>query len=337
MNNDVKQTALQATPWLRDAESEEEQMRAVANYLDTASMRAQHDKLLADLAGRQNSDGGWAWMPDGKSSLWVTQAVLQKVKGEDLDTKKALRYVDNEQQRYFERWVKPYIKKYDEEREQTVMFVVDLSASGQFGSKNITKKDLIAEITAVLAFSALKNGDRAGLLAFTDIIEHYIKPEKNKKHILRLIDTILSYKPQNKRTNIENALKYLNKLCKKKVLVFLISDFYDVNFDSMLKVVAKKHDFVCIKILDPKEQELPKKGIFMLQDAETDLLINVDFSSKKVGEEYYKNLKRYKHHLDEVFRDSKTDVMNIYTDRSYVLELINFFKSRQEKMSRHCK
>lgn len=112
MNDDVKQTALQATPWLRDAESEEEQMRAVANYLDTASMRAQHDKLLADLAGRQNSDGGWAWMPDGKSSLWVTQAVLQKVKGEDLDTKKALRYVDNEQQRYFERRVKPYIKKY---------------------------------------------------------------------------------------------------------------------------------------------------------------------------------------------------------------------------------
>ena len=112
MNDDVKQTALQATPWLRDAESEEEQMRAVANYLDTAAMRAQHDKQLADLAGRQNADGGWPWMPDGKSSLWVTQAVLQKVKGEDLDTKKALRYVDNEQQRYYERWVKPYIKKY---------------------------------------------------------------------------------------------------------------------------------------------------------------------------------------------------------------------------------
>ena len=230
---------------------------------------------------------------------------------------------------------KPYIKKYDEEREQTVMFVVDLSASGQFGSKSITKKDLIAELTAVLAFSALKNGDKAGLLAFTDIIEHYIKPEKNKKHILRLIDTILSYKPQNKRTNIENALKYLNKLCKKKVLVFLISDFYDVNFDSMLKVTAKKHDFVCIKILDQKEQEIPKKGIFTIQDAETGLLINVDFSSKNVEREYYKNLNRYQNHLYEVFRDSKTDVMNIYTDRSYILELINFFKSRQERMSRH--
>lgn len=230
---------------------------------------------------------------------------------------------------------KPYIKKYDEEREQTVMFVVDLSASGQFGSKNITKKDLIAELTAVLAFSALKNGDKAGLLAFTDIIEHYIKPQKNKKHILRLIDTILSYKPQNKRTNIENSLKYLNKLCKKKVLVFLISDFYDVNFDSMLKVTAKKHDFVCIKILDPKEQEIPKKGIFTIQDAETGLMINVDFSSKNVEKEYYKNLNRHQNHLDEVFRDSKTDVMNIYTDRSYVLELISFFKSRQEKMSRH--
>ena len=112
MNDDVKQTALQATPWLRDAESEEEQMRAVANYLDTAAMRVRHGKLVADLAERQNADGGWAWMPEGKSSLWVTQAVLQKVKGEDLDTRKALRYVDNEQQRYYERWIKPYIKKY---------------------------------------------------------------------------------------------------------------------------------------------------------------------------------------------------------------------------------
>ena len=112
MNDDVKQTALQATPWLRDAESEEEQMRAVANYLDTAAMRVRHGKLVADLAERQNADGGWAWMPEGKSSLWVTQAVLQKVKGENLDTRKALRFVDSEQQRYYERWIKPYIKKY---------------------------------------------------------------------------------------------------------------------------------------------------------------------------------------------------------------------------------
>ena len=112
MNDDVKQTALQATPWLRDAEIEEEQMRAVANYLDTAAMRVRHGKLVADLAERQNADGGWAWMPGGKSSLWVTQAVLQKVKEEDLDTRKALRFVDSEQQRYYERWIKPYIKKY---------------------------------------------------------------------------------------------------------------------------------------------------------------------------------------------------------------------------------
>ena len=112
INDDVKQTALQATPWLRDAESEEEQMRAVANYLDSAAMRAQHDKLLTDLSARQNADGGWSWMPEGKSSLWVTQAILQKVKGESLDVKKALGYVDSEQQHYYERWVKPYIKKY---------------------------------------------------------------------------------------------------------------------------------------------------------------------------------------------------------------------------------
>lgn len=112
MNDDVKQTALQATPWLRDAESEEEQMRAVANYLDSAAMRVRHGKLVADLAERQNADGGWAWMPEGKSSLWVTQAVLQKIKGENLDTRKALRFVDSEQQHYYERWIKPYIKKY---------------------------------------------------------------------------------------------------------------------------------------------------------------------------------------------------------------------------------
>ena len=230
---------------------------------------------------------------------------------------------------------KPYIKKYDEEREQTVMFVVDLSASGQFGSKDVTKNELIAELTAVLAFSALKNSDRAGLLTFTDIVEQYIKPKKNKKHILRLIDIILSYKPKNKKTNIENALRFLNKLCKRKALVFLISDFYDSNFDSLLKVTARKHDLVCIKISDPKEREIPKSGIFRLQDAETGQLMDIDFSSKEVKEEYYKNLNLHETYLDETFKVAKTDVMDIYTDRPYILEMIKFFKSRQQKALKH--
>ena len=230
---------------------------------------------------------------------------------------------------------KPYIKKYDEEREQTVMFVVDLSASGQFGSKSVVKNDLIAELTAVLAFSALKNSDRAGLLTFTDIVEQYIKPQKNKKHILRLIDIILSYKPQNKKTNIENALKSLNRLCKRKALVFLISDFYDENFDRMLKVTAKKHDLVCIKVSDPKEQKIPKRGLFRLQDAETGLVTDIDFSSKEVREEYCKNLKNHEDYLNETFKVAKTDVMNVYTDKPYILELIKFFKARQEKALKH--
>ena len=230
---------------------------------------------------------------------------------------------------------KPYIKKYDEEREQTVVFVVDLSASGQFGSVNITKNELIAELTAVLAFSALQNGDRVGLLTFTDIVEQYIKPKKNKKHILRLIDIILSYKPQNKRTNIENALRSLNKLCKRKALVFLISDFYDENFDSLLKVTSNKHDLVCIKISDPKEQEIPKSGIFRLQDAETDSITDIDFSSGDVRDEYYKNLRLHEKYLDESFKVAKTDVMNIYTDRPYIFELVKFFKSRQQKALKH--
>ncbi|MDD3065175.1 MAG: DUF58 domain-containing protein [Endomicrobiaceae bacterium] len=227
---------------------------------------------------------------------------------------------------------KPYIKKYDEEREQTVMFVVDLSASGQFGSVNTTKNELTAELTSVLAFSALKNNDKAGLLAFTDIIEQYIQPKKNKKHILRLIDVILSYKPRNKHTNIENALIYLNKLCKRKSLVFLISDFQDKNFDRLIKATANKHDLVCIKISDPKEQSIPKNGIFALQDAETGKLINIDFSSKEVQKEYYKNLKLHNDYLDEIFKTAKLDVIDISTDKPYIPELIKFFKAREIKV-----
>ena len=227
---------------------------------------------------------------------------------------------------------KAYIKKYDEEREQTVIFVADLSASGQFGSTNVTKNELIAELTAVLAFSALKNNDKAGLLTFTDIIEQYIPPKKNRKHILKLIDIILSYKPQNKQTNIENALRYLNKLCKRKALVFLISDFQDKNFDQILKATANKHDLVCIKISDPKEQTIPKKGMFMLQDTETGKLINIDFSSKEVQREYYKNLKQHTDYLYEIFQSAKLDVIDIFTDKPYISELIKFFKARETKV-----
>ena len=261
-------------------------------------------------------------------------------KGQGLEFSEVREYVPGEDVRRISwnvtaRRNKPYIKKYDEEREQTVMFVVDWSASGQFGSKNVIKNELIAELTAVLAFSALKNGDRAGLLTFTDVVEQYIKPQKNKKHILRLIDIILSYKPQNKKTNIENALKSLNRLCKRKALIFLISDFYDEKFDSMLKVTAKKHDLVCIKVSDPKEHEIPKKGIFRLQDAETGLATDIDFSSREVREEYCKNLATHETYLNETFKVAKTDVMNIYTDKPYILELIKFFKARQEKALKH--
>ena len=230
---------------------------------------------------------------------------------------------------------KAYIKKYDEEREQTVIFAVDLSASGLFASANLSKNELSAELTAVLAFTALKNGDRAGLLTFTDTIEQYIKPQKNKKHILRLIDVILSYRPQNKKTNIENALRYLNKLCKRKSLVFLISDFQDNNFDSMLKVTSKKHDLVCVKISDPKELKIPKKGIFVLQDAETEQMSDIDFSCQNVQNEYYKNLKAHSRYLNSSFKSAKTDVIDISTDKSYITELIKFFKARETKVLKH--
>ena len=230
---------------------------------------------------------------------------------------------------------KPYIKKYDEDREQTVMFVTDLSASGTFGSINQTKNELIAELTAVLAIAALKNSDRAGLLTFTDTVEQYIKPQKNRKHILRLIDTILSYKPKNKGTNIETALKYLNKLCKKKALVFLISDFQDKNFDSMLKVTSKKHDLVCIRVCDPKEQKIPSKGIFTLQDTESGSFTDKDFSSKHLQAEDYRNYNNHNSYLDDTFKTAKTDVIDISTGEPYIRQLIAFFKARQTKALKH--
>jgi uncharacterized protein (DUF58 family) len=228
----------------------------------------------------------------------------------------------------------PFIKKFQEEREQTVIFAVDLSASGLFGSAEILKQDLAAELTAVLAFAALKNNDRTGLMAFTDTPEKYLKPKKSRKHILSLIDTILDFTPANRGTSINTALENLNNLWRRKALVFLISDFKDKNFEDLLKSTARRHDLVCVHISDPRETELTK-GYLPLKDPETGKAAYIDLSSKQVRKEYAKALKEHEDYLTGVFTSAKCDVIKISTGKPYIAELINFFKRRMTRQNKH--
>ena len=229
----------------------------------------------------------------------------------------------------------PFIKKFQEEREQTVIFAVDLSASGLFSSASVLKRELAAELTAVLAFAALKNNDRAGLMAFTAAPEKYLKPKKNRKHILSLIDAILSFTPVQKGTNIKAALESLNALWKRKALVFLISDFKDKNFEDLLKFTAHRHDLVCVHISDPRERELPKSGFLPLKDPETGKTGYIDLSSKRTRNSYNLAYGAHREYLNNVFGAAKCDVIKISTDKPYIAELINFFKRRMTKSVRH--
>jgi len=229
----------------------------------------------------------------------------------------------------------PFIKKFQEEREQTVIFAVDLSASGLFASKNALKRELAAEITAVLAFAALKNNDRAGLFAFTQTPEKYLKPKKSRKHILSLIDTILSFTPKNSGTSITAALENLNTLWKRKALVFLISDFKDKNFEDLLKSTSHHHDLVCIHITDPCERELPKTGFLPLRDPESNKVAYIDLSSKQTRQSYTESYSTHQNYLNGVFSGAKCDIIKISTDKPYIVEIINFFKRRMTKQTKH--
>ena len=163
----------------------------------------------------------------------------------------------------------PYVKVFEEERELTVMLLVDVSASGVFGSTSQLKQDLITELTATLAFSAIQNNDKAGVIFFSDKIEKYIPPKKGKSHILRIIRELINFKPDSKGTNIGLALKYLNNMIKKRCIAFVISDFMDQGFEDAIKVASKKHDLAAIRIFDPREEEMPELGLVRFKDAET--------------------------------------------------------------------
>ena len=225
----------------------------------------------------------------------------------------------------------PYVKLYEEERELTVFIMVDLSGSGEFGSNEKIKTEIAAEIAAILGFSAIKNNDKVGLLLFTDKVELFIPAKKGKKHILRLLRDISYFKPENRKTDIGKALRYLLNMAPKKAIVFVISDFQDETFEENLKITAKKHDIVPVIIEDPVELKLPKSGIVALEDQETGEVIYINSSSKNM-QEAYKNIKySEKIKFERQLKKMNMDWIRLNTTADYLKPLTHFFKQRLKR------
>ncbi len=222
----------------------------------------------------------------------------------------------------------PYIKVFEEEREQTLMLCVDISTSGLFGSHRQTKMELATELSAVLAFSAIKNGDKVGMVLFSDRIEKVIPPKKGKNHVLRLIREIFATKPSGKKTDIQSALKYLGKLVSRRAIIVLLSDFEDQNYEKQLKTINRKHDLVNMVIRDRLEDTLPELGLLRLQDPETGQMTVVDTSSKTVRKAYQIERKKQREMLLTFFRKHQMDHVELYTNESYVKSLSGFFQRR---------
>lgn len=225
----------------------------------------------------------------------------------------------------------PFIKVFEEERELTVILMVDLSGSLFFGSLDKTKQQIAAELSAVLAFSALKNNDKVGLILFTDRIERFVPPRKGRKHVLRIIRELLSFTPEGKGTNIKSALEYLNNAVKKKGIVFLISDFMDTGYEKILKIVSRKHDFVAIALNDEREVALPKVGLIKLHDAESGEERYIDTTSKEFQRWFVKSRAASLSYRKDLFLKSRLDSINIRTNQSYIKPLIDFFRLRESR------
>ncbi|MCP4257112.1 MAG: DUF58 domain-containing protein [Planctomycetes bacterium] len=226
---------------------------------------------------------------------------------------------------------KPYIKRFVEEREMTVIFAVDLSASGEFGTVNKMKNELAAEFCAVLAFTAAKNNDKVGLLIFTDQIELYIPPKKGSRHMLRLIRELLYFKMPRRKTKISLALDYIAKVIHKKATVFLVSDFIESEFKKPLSLLNKRHDVIAVPVRDKVEISMPSVGLIEFQDAETGEIILIDTSSRKFHNQYdNKSLSRFKE-LKSLFRSINVDCVPVSTDKPYIQDLVQFFHMRHRR------
>ena len=227
---------------------------------------------------------------------------------------------------------KPFVKVFEEERELTVMLMVDVSSSSDFGTVAQMKGEIAVEICALLAFSAINNNDKVGLILFTDEIEKFIPPKKGRQHVLRVIRELLYFKPKGKHTNINNALEYLSKVISKKSVVFTVSDFIAEEYEKALRIASKKHDVVAITVTDPKEVELPTAGFIELEDAETGDTILVDTTDAEIRNVFSVKSQEEKEKRVKLFKSMNVDFIDITTDRSYMEPLIKFFKMRAKRL-----
>jgi uncharacterized protein (DUF58 family) len=226
------------------------------------------------------------------------------------------------------RYSEPYVKVFEEERELTMMLVVDISGSESFGTTGQFKRDILTEISATLAFSAIQNNDKVGLLLFSNEIELFIPPKKGKTHVLRIIRELIEFKPNSKKTDLTQALRYFSNVMKKKAIVFILSDFIDTGYDNALKIVGKKHDVTGIRVYDKLETELPKLGMVPMRDAESGEIVLVNTNSKTVRRNYRANYLQSVDYFEDSFTKSGSGVINTRVDESYVKKLLGYFKRR---------
>jgi uncharacterized protein (DUF58 family) len=228
----------------------------------------------------------------------------------------------------------PFVKRFVEERELTVVLMVDCSGSQQFGTGMQQKREVAAELAAVLAFSAISNNDKVGLLQFTDRVERFVPPRKGTRHVLRLIRDILFYQPRHRGTAIGPALDYLNRVLHRRTIIFLLSDFLDRSFESALKRSGRRHDLIAVRISDPREEELPPVGLLELEDAETGARLLLDTRSRQVRVAYRETAACRRESLHQLARTARIDLVEAATDGTHLDALIRFFKLRERRLRR---
>ncbi|MEP1487833.1 MAG: DUF58 domain-containing protein [Algibacter sp.] len=226
------------------------------------------------------------------------------------------------------RYSEPYVKVFEEERELTMMLMVDVSGSELFGTDQQFKNEIVTEIAATLAFSATQNNDKIGLILFSDNVELFIPPKKGRSHVLRIIRELIEFKPKSKKTNLAEALKFLRNVMKKKAIVFVLSDFIADDYEHTMKIAANKHDVTGIRIYDKREEEIPNLGMVQMQDEETGELMLVNTSSKKVRLNYSKFYQGKVKYYKESFSRSGAGTIDCRVDESYVKKLLGYFKRR---------
>jgi len=227
----------------------------------------------------------------------------------------------------------PYIKKFTEEREMTVMLLVDVSASGLFGSIELSKRELAAEVASILAFSAINNNDKVGLLLFTNEVELFIPPKKGRLHTLRLIREMLYFEPKGRGTNLAGALDYMNRVISRRAVVFMISDFMAPDFTKALTVTSRRHDLVAMPVTDPGESDLPDVGIVTLEDAETGAQIDVNTSSRAVRRGLFELNEERMRTLERLLRSRRVDIVPLSTAEDYLISLRAFFDQRERRLA----